>query len=44
MSKLNFEEDDVTAPMEIEITKVQETTEYTAEIVVQDFLILLPLY
>ncbi|XP_048045160.1 trichohyalin-like isoform X2 [Megalobrama amblycephala] len=33
VSKLNFEEDDVTAPMEIEITKVQETTEYTAEIV-----------
>ncbi|XP_050966054.1 LOW QUALITY PROTEIN: trichohyalin-like [Labeo rohita] len=29
VSKLTFEEDDATAPMEIEITKVQETTEYT---------------
>ncbi|XP_051748606.1 trichohyalin-like isoform X2 [Ctenopharyngodon idella] len=33
VSKLNFEKEDVTAPMEIEITKVQETTEYTVEIV-----------
>ncbi len=34
MSKLNFDEDDATAPMETEFTKVQETTEYTVEIVV----------
>ncbi|XP_067294294.1 midasin AAA ATPase-domain containing protein isoform X2 [Pseudorasbora parva] len=33
VSKLEFEEDDVTAPTEIEITKVQETTEYTEEFV-----------
>ncbi|XP_077087781.1 uncharacterized protein LOC143739292 isoform X2 [Siphateles boraxobius] len=33
VSKLKFEEDAVTAPMEIEITKVQETIEYTVEIV-----------
>ncbi len=34
MSKLDFDEDDATAPMEIEITKIQETTEYAVEIVV----------
>uniref|UniRef100_A0A673MFB1 Trichohyalin-like n=1 Tax=Sinocyclocheilus rhinocerous TaxID=307959 RepID=A0A673MFB1_9TELE len=34
VSKLNFDEGDATAPMEIEITKIQETTEYTVEIVV----------
>ncbi|XP_016356540.1 uncharacterized protein LOC107699718 isoform X2 [Sinocyclocheilus anshuiensis] len=33
VSKLNFDEGDATAPMEIEITKIQETTEYTVEIV-----------
>lgn len=44
MSKLKFEEDAVIAPMEIEITKVQETIEYAVEIVVNEFLILLPLY
>lgn len=43
MTKLNFEEDDVTAPLEIEITKIHETTEYTVEILVHEFLILLPL-
>lgn len=42
MSKLKFEEDAVIAPMEI--TKVQETIEYTVEIVVNECLILLPLY
>ncbi|KTF94380.1 hypothetical protein cypCar_00001153 [Cyprinus carpio] len=34
VSKLDFDEDDATAPMEIEITKIQETTEHTVEIVV----------
>uniref|UniRef100_A0A8C1LLU8 Uncharacterized protein n=1 Tax=Cyprinus carpio TaxID=7962 RepID=A0A8C1LLU8_CYPCA len=33
VSKLDFDEDDATAPMEIEITKIQETTEHTVEIV-----------
>ncbi|XP_058632825.1 trichohyalin-like [Onychostoma macrolepis] len=32
VSKLNFDEDDAAAPMEIEFTKIQETTEYTVEI------------
>uniref|UniRef100_UPI003D7FD398 uncharacterized protein LOC751650 isoform 3 n=1 Tax=Danio rerio TaxID=7955 RepID=UPI003D7FD398 len=32
VSKLIFEEEDATAPMEIEITKIQETTESTMEI------------
>ncbi|XP_026067897.1 uncharacterized protein LOC113049611 [Carassius auratus] len=32
VSELNFDEDDATAPMEIEITKIRETTEYTMEI------------
>lgn len=35
VSKLIFEEEDATAPMEIEITKIQETTESTMEIVVR---------
>ncbi|XP_059405250.1 soluble lamin-associated protein of 75 kDa, partial [Carassius carassius] len=33
VSELNFDVDDATAPMEIEITKIQEITEYTMEIV-----------
>uniref|UniRef100_A0A8C1ZFP3 Uncharacterized protein n=1 Tax=Cyprinus carpio TaxID=7962 RepID=A0A8C1ZFP3_CYPCA len=33
VSKLDFDEDDATAPMEIEITRIQETTEHTMEIV-----------
>ncbi|XP_051522108.1 trichohyalin-like [Myxocyprinus asiaticus] len=33
VSKLNFEEDNISAPVEIEVTKIQETTEYTMEIV-----------
>ncbi|XP_051974477.1 soluble lamin-associated protein of 75 kDa-like [Xyrauchen texanus] len=31
--KLNLEEDNTSAPVEIEITKIEETTEYTLEIV-----------
>lgn len=34
VSKLDFDKDDATAPMEIEITRIQETTEHTVEIVV----------
>ncbi|XP_051549976.1 trichohyalin-like [Myxocyprinus asiaticus] len=33
VSKLNLEEDNTSAPVEIEITKIQETSEYTMEIV-----------
>ncbi|XP_043096027.1 silent chromatin protein ESC1-like [Puntigrus tetrazona] len=33
VSQLNFDEEDAPAPMEIEFTKIQETTEYTVEIV-----------
>jgi len=44
VSKLKFDEDAVISPMQIEMTKVQETIEYTVEIVVNEFLILLPLY
>ncbi|XP_051955157.1 titin homolog [Xyrauchen texanus] len=33
VSKLNFEEDNISAPVEIEVTKIQETIEYTMEIV-----------